>query len=64
MKTMEYLWFLVGLISFIAGIHAWARHDLRSSLIFFLMVVISAFMFTLRVRLRKKNNQSKKTKGK
>lgn len=64
MKVMEFLWLLVGLFSFFAGIHAWAHHDLKNTLIFFLLVVIAAFMFTLRMKLRKRKYQSKEIEGK
>jgi len=57
MKTMEYLWLLLGFFSLIESIHAWSQHDIKNALIFLLMVFISAFMFTFRMKLRKKNKQ-------
>ncbi len=55
MRIMEIVWLLAGLLSLIGGIHAWSQHDMKNALIFFLMVLISFFMFTFRMRLRKKN---------
>ncbi len=53
MKIMEIIWLVVGLFSLGAGIHAFAQHDMKRSIVFFVMVVISFFIFTLRIRLRR-----------
>ncbi len=57
MKAMEYIWLLFGFLSLLGGIHAFTQHDTRNALVFFLMVLISAFMFTFRIKLRKKREQ-------
>ncbi len=59
---MEYVWLLLGFFSLLGGIHAWSQHDLKNALIFLLMVLISAFMFTVRMKLRKKNEQTNPTR--
>ncbi len=53
MKIMEIVWGVVGLFSLGAGIHAFAQQDMKRSIVFFVMVVISFFIFTLRIRLRR-----------
>ena len=60
MKTMEVVWLLAGLFSLMGGIHAWSQQDWKNALIFFLMLLISAFMFSFRRRLRKKNEKVNK----
>jgi len=59
---MEYVWLLLGFFSLLGSIRAWSQNDLKNSLIFLLMVLISVFMFTVRVKLRKKNEQTKPTR--
>ena len=62
MKIMEIIWLLAGLFSLGAGIHAFSLGDTKRSLIFFIMVVISFFIFTMRIRIRKRNEKESKRK--
>ncbi len=61
MKIMEIIWLIMGLSALGAGIHAFVHEDMKRSTVFFVMVVISFFIFTMRIRMRKKkegNNSS------
>ena len=57
MKIMEIVWLIMGFSALGAGIHAFAHHDMKKSIIFFIMVVISFSIFTLRVRIRRMNEK-------
>jgi len=63
MKIMEIIWLVVGLSSLGGGIHAFVRHDMKRSIVFFVMVVISFFIFTLRVRLRRIREKEEASSG-
>ncbi len=57
MKIMEIIWLIMGLSSLGAGIHAFVHEDMKRSAVFFVMVVISFFIFTMRMRMRRMNEK-------
>ena len=64
MKIMEIVWLIMGLSALAAGIHAYSNGDMKRTLIFFVMVAISFFIFTLRIRLRRMSERDDEEKPK
>lgn len=54
---IEYLWLIIAVASFIAGIHQWYTSSFENSSMLFIMVFISVLMYGFRRRLRKKQSQ-------
>ena len=57
MKVMEIVWLIMGFSALGAGVHAFVYGEIKKSIVFFVMVVISFFIFTMRIRMRKMNEK-------
>jgi ABC-type Fe3+ transport system permease subunit len=51
--VLEYMWLILGIITLASGIYETIRSGFSEAYLFFIMTVISLFMFSYRRRLRK-----------
>ncbi len=51
--TLEIIWLVLAILSFLAGLFTWYSEGLSDSLMLFAIAVISLFMYFYRRRLRK-----------
>jgi len=56
---MEIIWLVMGLSALAGGVHAFKHGDMRKGAVFLIMVVIAFAIMTLRIRVRKKQENRK-----